>query len=513
MEKIKKAINKNKIELIIAFASTFIWGIFAHAYIFVNTSLSHDSLNEFIYMNDWKISIGRVLAPTFKAILGTDITITWAIGIISLIFLALTVFLLIKIFDIKSKMVSILMSGVLTVNITMISLASTCIHDLDVNSLSILMAVLSVYSWKKNKYGWIYGGLCCMTVLGIYQCNISVIITLIIMCSIMDLIHKKDFKEVWVNGFKGIEMLLLGGILYLALLKIIPLCTNIPLVDYTYNSVGIREITITNIYNSYIQCIKSIITAVSIYSTTITSIIHIVLFIIIIIGYANFIINKKHNIKSKILITVLVLILPFGMNITYILDGGFAHDMMKYAYWFIYVLALLLVSDKMSMEGIKENSAKVVKACTYSLIFIIIFGNIQIANNTYLKKEIESKATYSYMNRVLEKIENTEGYEEGVTEVAFVGGSPTSVNRFIPGFENSYKITGNNSTFAINGRGDRIYYEAYFNYVMLNPIKLAEQEKWDEIRAKEDAKNMKNYPDKECIRMIDNVLVVKLGDI
>ena len=352
-----------------------------------------------------------------------------------------------------------------------------------------------------------------MTVLGIYQCNISVTITLIIMCSIMDLIHKKDFKEVLINGFKGIGMLLLGGILYLSLLKIIPLCTNIPLVDYTYNSVGIREITITNIYNSYVECIKSIISSASIYSPIVISIIHIVLFIIIIIAYANFIINKKHNINTKILITILFLILPFGMNITYILDGGFAHDMMKYAYCFVYVLVLILISDKSSMEGIKDNSAKVIQICAYSLVFIILFGNSQIANNTYLKKEIESKATYSYMNRVLERIENTEGYIEGVTEVSFIGRAPASLNRSIPGFENSYKITGNSSTFAINGRGDRIYYEAYFNYVMLNPIKLAEPDKWEEIRNSEYAKNMKNYPDKECIKMMDNVLVVKLGDI
>lgn len=512
MDKVKTLIKKNRIELILAFASTFIWGIFAHAYIFLNNSISHDSLNEFIYINEWKVAIGRVLAPALKGILGTKIAFVWSVGIISLIFLSLSVFLLIKIFNIKSKIASILISGVLTVNITIIALTASCIHDLDVNSLSILSAILAVYCWKKSKNVFLLGSVFCVLTLGIYQCNISIVITLIIMCSIVDLIYKKDFKEVLINGFKGIGMILLGGIIYIALLKIIPLCMNIYLVDHTYNSVVIRDISLMNIYNAYVGCIKSIITAVSIYPVKFTSIIHIALFIIMIIVYANVLRNKKYEIKTKILITVLFLILPFGMNITYILDGGYAHDMMKYAYWFIYVFVIILVSDKLCLENIKEKAKKVISICPYALIFCILCGNVQLANETYLKKEIESKATLAYMNRVLERIESYEEYQEGVTEVAFVVKIPKTLNKRIPGFENSYKITGNGSSYAINGRGDRIYYEAYFNYIVLNPIKLAEQDKWDKIQTLEEVKEMKSYPDKNCMKMIDNVLVVKLGE-
>lgn len=512
MDKIKNKIEKNKIELIIAFASTFIWGIFAHAYMFVNNSISHDSLNEFVYLDEWKIGIGRVLAPAFKTMLGSKVAYTWSIGIISLVFLSLTVFLLIKIFNIKSKTVVTLMSGILTVNVCIIAIIASCIHDLDVNTLSILFATFGVYLWKKSKNGFIYGSIFCTFVLGIYQCNVSVIITLIIMCLIMDLIHKKDYKETIINGLKGIEMIATGGIMYIALLKIIPILTNIPLINFTYNSTVIREISIKNIFNSYTECIKSVITAVSIYPVQFTIIVNIVLFILMIIIYANIIRNKKYDMKSKILITLLFLIIPFGMNVSYILDGGYAHDMMKYSYWFIYVFVLILASDNISLEDIKEKSKKAINIFPCILIFIILWGNTQLANETYLKKEIESKATLEYMNRVLERIENYEGYQEGVTEVAFVVKIPSSLNKRIPGFENSYKITGNGSSFAINGRGDRIYYEAYFNYVMLNPIKLTEQEKWNKMKTNEEVKEMKSYPDNECIKMIDNILVVKLGD-
>lgn len=154
---------------------------------------------------------------------------------------------------------------------------------------------------------------------------------------------------------------------------------------------------------SYIECIKSIINAITIYPIKLTKLVHIVLFIVMIIVYANVIRSKNYDKKTKILITILFLIIPFGMNITYILDGGYAHDMMKYAYWFIYVFILILVCDAFAMSEIKEKSKEILKILPCILVFSMLWGNTQLANETYLKKDIESKATLAYMNRVLQR--------------------------------------------------------------------------------------------------------------
>lgn len=513
MDRIKEKILNNKKELITSFVFTFIWCFMAHAYIFLNTTISHDSLNEFVYIDDWKIAIGRFIAPIFKCLFGSKIAISWTSGILMAIFLSLSVFVLIKIFNIRSKIAILLISGILTVNITMIATASTYIHDLDVNTLSVLLAILGVYCWKNQKNGFLYASILCTLVLGIYQCNISIMITLIIMCSIMDLLHKVEYKTVILNGIKAIVMLVFGLIIYIALFKIVSVCLDISLKEeYIYNGLKSISFNFENLIKSYTTCIYGIINVVSIYPSIFTKFIHIILVSIMIIIMICFLKNKEYNIKAKILMAILILLIPFGMNITYCIDGGYAHDLMKYAFWFSYMFIIILINEWMRISQFKKIIGKIMYLCPYILIFCILWGNVQLANTTYLKKEIESKATLAYMNRVLGKIESYENYQQGITKVAFVG-KPYSLNESIYGFENQYKITGNRSTFSINNIGDRMYYEAYFKYILLNQIQLAEEEKWNEIQMLEDVQKMECYPKEECLKMIDNVLVVKLGEV
>lgn len=141
---------------------TFLWGLAAHGYMFLSSSFSHDSLNEFLF-EDWvsarKITAGRIFVPVVTFLRGR-ITAPWLIGLIGLTCIGIAVYFVTRIFDMESKWMICLTSGIFTVNLTVIALTATYIHDFDSDCLALLFAVMAVFLWKSSekhgKYIYIY---------------------------------------------------------------------------------------------------------------------------------------------------------------------------------------------------------------------------------------------------------------------------------------------------------------------------------------------------------------------
>ena len=84
----KDRLKEDQLWLIMALAATYLWGLAAHGYAFFDNNLSHDSLREFhaeILGNDIKMSIGRVLTPIYRDLLGSDVTLPWFSGVLALL--------------------------------------------------------------------------------------------------------------------------------------------------------------------------------------------------------------------------------------------------------------------------------------------------------------------------------------------------------------------------------------------------------------------------------------------
>lgn len=89
-----------------AFIFTLIWGMMSHAYIFFNAVFSHDSLAEFngyAHSNHWKISIGRGFVPIYREFTRGSLALPWLIGVLTILWASITVFFIVKMFDVKSK--------------------------------------------------------------------------------------------------------------------------------------------------------------------------------------------------------------------------------------------------------------------------------------------------------------------------------------------------------------------------------------------------------------------------
>ena len=98
---------------------------------------------------------------------------------------------------------------------------------------------------------------------------------------------------------------------------------------------------------------------------------------------------KKVSIAKQtsitILLIVLLLLLPLGMNTAQL---GFSlpiHDLMKYAFWLFELLWLL---PFFLLPPLREKKT-LLRPVAALLAGLLLFSNVQTANTVYLKKQLE----------------------------------------------------------------------------------------------------------------------------
>ena len=509
----KKRWEENRSTFLACMIATFFWGLLAHAYVFLNTMMNHDSLVEFnaaIYSNVYRYRAGRVLVPVYRFIVRSPIALPWLIGMISLVYIGLAVFLAVKYFRIRSKWMILLTAGIFAVNVTIIDNAGVYLHDLDCNMLAMLLAVLAAYLWKRYDKGFLYGILPVALSLGIYQSYVSVTIVLIIFALLLFLIDGGKAKDAFAKGLRSLVMLIGGGVIYLILVKVVCSLVGIPLSSGEYNSLNASasltaEEWVTMFLRGYFKFFYKFITAQSLYPTVMTAAVHLIIGGgICALGLGWMIAAKKHGLE-KMLAVALVLVLPLGMNISYVLSGGTSHDLMHYAFWLLYLLPLLLIEHLWKrFDWSKRPVLRCAAWIPCCLVALVVWGNVQTANGFYLQRDLIAKANQSLLTRVIHDMEQTEGYIPGNTPVIFLGGPELEP---IPGFENN-RFMGS-ANHAMGGAVPQ-YCQAYFDYVMLNPAIMADDETWWNMFENEEALAMPSYPAQGSIRMIDGNLVVRM---
>lgn len=516
--------QNNKKLLCYTILVTFCIGMFAHGFAFSNINFSHDSLVEFhseLHGNDIKMGFGRVLTPIYRDLLGSDVTLPWLTGTLALLWIGLAVFLISRIFQVDSYITIFLISGICATNISVSAITATYIHDLDSYMFSLLLSVGAVFVWNCGFLWWIVGACLIAASLGIYQNFIFVAIALVMTRCILDLMNENSFLTVFVNGIKAIAMILLGGILYAAMMKLMLYLDGSELLTGEYNSLHVMgDLTLANIpgmiCGAYADYFYRIIHAYSSYPSIMVKGFTCFLIGLGTISLALGLLNKKVRIMEKFLGMLLVLLFPLGSNMIYVLSLGNAHDLMTYPIWMFYIIVLLLsdwVFWKYAGSSIAWHGCGAVaqKVMCVLVIFALVYGNIHFSNGMYMKKALEHEAYTSLMTRVVARIESMEDYTPGETEVVVVG-LPDNLNTIMPGFMDYWDVTGLSSPDVIY-QNSKIRFQMYFDLMMGLPIKLAEDNVWYEISNRIDVQEMPTYPSSGFVRFIDDVLVIKLGQI
>ena len=476
----------------------------------MNLTPSHDALVNFFSDNSshlWQISLGRVLEPVYKIVTGTIVVMPWFEGILSLLWIALSVFVTARIFGVSKKFDLFIIAGIFVTNKTILALTATYMPWLSADTFSLLVSVLAVYLWKEfvltGEKKYIISGVFCVTLtLGIYQSYIAVTIFLIMVYSMLMLLNKRPAKPVVVNGISAIVMIVVGGGLYFCLLRLICFVSQTSLHN-GYNSVSNvwnnKEPVHARLIWTYRQVFDQFLGDInSLYPQYIVIAVNIFVFLICFTGLI-FILRKNKIVKAElILFFILLMLIPFSVNIIRMLNAE-THCLMYFAFWLIYVLPVFLF-QLILKNGAEHKIIKLMRDASYVLLVFIIITNIQTSNLAYTEKQIEYDSTLSTMTIVLHDIETQEGYIAGETPVVFVG-TPGDVLTELPAKEYIKSITGLHANSAIT-----YAYAAYFKNVLQRDILVADVETIDDTNKIED---MPVYPAKGYVDIIDGEVVVK----
>lgn len=516
----KQRLERNKTCLVTALAATFLIGLAAHGYAFFDNNLSHDSLREFhaeILGNNIKLANGRVLTPIYRDLLGSDVTLPWFNGVLSLLWIGLAVFLVVRALRIESKPAVVLAAGIFVTNITVSATAATYIHDLDSYMFAMLCAAAAFWLWERYPKGWLIGWVPAAVSLGIHQSYVFLTVSLSMIACILALMNGAEFRQVLTKGLKAISMLLLGGMAYFLIMKGILLLSGAALSSGEYNSLDRMKLlnlhTIGSVViGAYSDWFSRLWNAYSSYPGVLIKGATAVFFAIDLAALAVFLFSRRWGWKEKLLCAALAALLPLGMNMIYVLSLGAVHELMVYPTWMFYLLTLLLAKWLyVQWKDAAIPAGAWQRAVCMLLIGMVLYGNVRFSNGMYVKKNLEFDGYLSLMTRVVGRIEATPGYEPGETPVLFVG-LPKTFNHVIPGFKDYWNVTGMTGSSPIYTT-EPSRFQAYFDYVMSLPIVLADGETRERLLADEDVRAMPCYPADGFLTFRDGTLVVKLGDI
>ena len=494
--------EEKKTQLLRCLFYTFLLGLAAHGMQFLMVTPSHDYLFSFFeregeYGN--AMELGRYLQPVYRALTGTGAAAPWAIGLQSLLWLSLAVCGTAVMFDFHSRMQIILLAGVMVTNQTVFATAGTYLTYLGPFTFALMLAVFAALGWKKfietgRTSHFIAAALLVAASAGLYQCYLFVTVTWILLDSIRGMFRGKDWKKTVLAGLMGIAIILVGVGIYFALLYPVCAATGIALKQDDYNSVSNLWSNGTPLLGRILGCYKTFILSftvglASVYPTVVMLAVHLVLGILSLVFIFRLWKKRTMGPMETVLALVLAVLLPVATLGISILNGEL-HDLMKFALCGIYLIPLMLLEDGKGMQ----------KAAAL-MLGIVIFSNVQTANLLYTEKQLEYDATLSLMTDVASRIEQQEGYEPGVTPVAFIG-YPQDGMVPLPYKEDLRKITGAHASSPIT---HPTKYDYYFRNILEKPLNRVSEEE-TQIPGMEE---MPQYPRKGSVRMLEGVVVVK----
>lgn len=458
-----------------------VFSALTHGYRFANLMFSHDSLVIDQTLDAvHKVALGRYLQPVYWLFRG-GLTAPLLIGVLSTVFLAIAVCVIFSLFEIKEKAAILLLSGILSTNTTLTYTYAAYIHEGDAFMLSLLFAAAAVWVFQKQKGGLWKGAILLCISMGLYQSYIQAAILLLMLILFFELLDGIPAAQVFGKGLRSVGMLAMGSALYYALFRLALLATGIAQ-EESYNGMGslgtyAGEPILYHLVETY-RKVFHVFHSPDVYRFLNTPDVVSRYFLWAVAAGINALLiggsavvflmhckNKRLPAANMGLAVLLAVLMPFGSGVTNFLSKGLFHSLMMYAVYLFYLLAFVLLTRYTGKPWVR------LAACVG--IAVLIWNNVVLANQIYLKKALQEQTTLSFMTRLADRLEQMEGYVPGETPVVFVGDYRTQTNlQPLQGFE-ALEAVGSYPALTVTNP-DSI--EQYFRFILNTPIEIADFE-------------------------------------
>lgn len=486
------------------FAVTFIVTFLAHAYRLMTYIPNHDSFWYFHEKQD-TVAHGRWLLAYANGI-SSYFDTQYLCGLLSVIYISLAAVVITKTLDIKNPFLCYLAGIVIGVYPSVVC-KFTYMFMADAFLLALLMSSLAAWaiisdSWKKR----LGGSILLAVSVAIYQAYLSFAIVLLLIWLLKKLLIEKTEKI----GFSVMNMMYsgaLGGAVYAIGLRI-RLGGN-KLSDYQ----GINEATLLHpiswyfakIWECYLAFYQLIIkddTYANDIISRLVSLFWIAVLVIVCVKCIPLIKEKKFI--SILLIWVFLAMVPLAVYcMKFLGDKTWYHRLMVQSAALLWIFAIVLLDN---MERSRWNGI-----AREALVFVLLLniGNYIVgANISYLGFYNGYEKTYALFTRVVDRIEQLPDY--GSADYLYVGGAIEG------GYQNAaFEKPLQNMIGVLYGvipYTNPLYVFMINQHIGGNYKTVYEQENIEKITSTKEYQEMPIWPAAGSVRMIDNVIAVKLGE-
>ena len=486
----------------------FAIGLVAHGYCYFNGNFSHDSLFSIHEQSPAvMISSGRYLRPVYRLLRGS-FTLPVINGFLFLCFLSISVYLLTDILNIQKKSLVALTCGLLTANSTIALMNATYLHDLDSYGLALLLALAGVWVSLHLGHGNCYAVLFYFASLGIYQAYIDVAIYVFLILALVRLLQGEGVKKVYLQTIRNLLPIAAGMVLYFLGILVTQHMTQVS-GGGLYND-PTAALSLRSLSDRFLSCARALYlwffsSAAHAPGVVIgANLLMLALTVLLLVA----LIRRRQLPGSSVwgIIGILIL-MPLGMN-TVNWISNICHWLTVFACYLSYLCAPVLI-ELYDEDPAGSKCTRFSRKVWAVLAAVLIFDSCLYSNEISLKKELESAATLSTFTRIVDRMEQTEGFVPGQTEVAFVGllfDSPLSTER--SGFDHT-------STGLWHSYSTTYYetYEVYLSYYLGYPAHCVDINEIQKYEKMEQIIAMPFFPAAGSVQMVEDVLVIKLSDV
>lgn len=507
--------------LLVTFLSALLFAFLIHGFGFSNKLLNEDSLFYLRNSMAYLYQSGRWFLVALQYIRGMY-TIPWLIGIAATFYLALATTFMISLLGVTNKAYCVAIS-LLTVAFP--AWANQFMYDFmaDAYPAAMLLSILSIYFAKKYRFGFLIGAVCLMLSLALYQSFLSFAIGLSlisILCSLLN--HPDKLKITLLQAFRFLLCGALGLTLYFISVRVSLLITGGALWGYqgldTLGQIPLSQLP-ELIRTAYLGVrdgffLTGSYAANSLFVSRRLFALYVSLFILLMYLLVRRILNAKlhKHLPAFLLFILALLLLPLALNISVIMAPEAEIHTLNTNPFVLLVLLVFVFLELPERGHTKPRPRRFVSGYLALILAVLIGGNYWVQSGTfYFVQHIQYEHTFSFYNRLLTRIESTEGFSPGM-EVAIIGTEPFPYIGASEVFtDRQAQIVGFSDARPVLGLGEQHKFILFAqNYLGVRLVPIS-QERREEIMEMEVFEAMPLYPKPGSIAIIEDVLVVRLN--
>ena len=491
----------------LCFAATALCMLLAHGFAWFNLFPSHDGTILFFDADVVMLQLGRWVQLPYYRFLRGKISMPWLTGMFSVLWTALSVYLVSDLLKLRRK-ATMAFAAMLGTAISITLLNATYNDKSDPFTCAMFLAFLGVYAVRRCRRPWLgvvlCGGCLCLS-MGLYQGYIEFAIGLFLLCLLRDcLTQDLPWADYLRRGFTAVAALLLGGILYAVSMKAVLAYKHLELID-SYN--GLQQMSrsgpmvwLSRLPGAYKQVFATLL-GCDVWNNRGM---RLATALGLLLALACLVLALRRKPRRVLAQTaILLMLLPLGLNVVFLLSEQAPTLLMLYPVYLVYALVLLLTET----DTAPRSAAWL--AC--ALCAFLTLENVIYANGAYTYRKLVYENTRGQVYTIMAKVQDLPGYVEGETPVVFSGDFTDSNFTYHNDLLRQYEEGDTGLS------GSAITYDGtikwWFANIMGSGARVvntqAELDAWAENPA---VQAMPSYPASGCIAMVDGAAVVKLSD-